>query len=212
MSKYGVFSGPYFPVFGLNAEIYGVNLRIQSEYRKIWTRNNSVFGHFSHRVTLGENGKLVRDQKKEVTNIFNDLFLNIVPNLVINTEHDFLNTVNISNNPIENAIYIYENHPSAIAIKKHVKGTDSSFPFQAVSKENTAKLTTNLDNKKAVQSADIPTKLVTVFGCLFSSLIASNVNKCINEGAYVDASKKAEVRPLYKKDGITEKSNYRLIN
>ena len=24
-----------------------VNLRIQSEYRKIWTRNNCVFGHFS---------------------------------------------------------------------------------------------------------------------------------------------------------------------
>ena len=27
MSKYGVFSGPYFPVFGLNTEIYGVNVR-----------------------------------------------------------------------------------------------------------------------------------------------------------------------------------------
>ena len=46
MSKYGVISGPYFPVFGLNMDIYGVNLRIQSEYRKIQTRNNSVFGHF----------------------------------------------------------------------------------------------------------------------------------------------------------------------
>ena len=44
--KYGVFSGPYFPVFGLNTDIYGVNLRIQSEYRKIRTRKNSVFGHF----------------------------------------------------------------------------------------------------------------------------------------------------------------------
>ena len=32
VSKYGVFSGPYFPVFGLNREIYGVNLRIQSQY------------------------------------------------------------------------------------------------------------------------------------------------------------------------------------
>ena len=32
MSKYGVFSGLYFPVFGLNAEIYGANLRIQSKY------------------------------------------------------------------------------------------------------------------------------------------------------------------------------------
>ena len=28
-------------------KIYSVNLRIQSEYRKIWIRNNSVFGYFS---------------------------------------------------------------------------------------------------------------------------------------------------------------------
>ena len=44
VSKYGVFSGPYFPVLGLNTEIYGVNLRI---YRKIRTRKYSVSGHFS---------------------------------------------------------------------------------------------------------------------------------------------------------------------
>ena len=52
MSKYGVISGPCFPVFGLNKEIYGVNLRIQSEYRKIRTRNNSVFRHFSRSVIV----------------------------------------------------------------------------------------------------------------------------------------------------------------
>ena len=46
MSKYGVISGPYFFVFGLNTEIYSLNVSIQSEYRKIRTRNNSVFGHF----------------------------------------------------------------------------------------------------------------------------------------------------------------------
>ena len=33
--KYGDFFGPYFPVLGLNTEIYGVNLRIQYDYRKI---------------------------------------------------------------------------------------------------------------------------------------------------------------------------------
>ena len=33
VSKYGVFSGPYFPVFRQNTEIYSVNLHIQSEYR-----------------------------------------------------------------------------------------------------------------------------------------------------------------------------------
>ena len=38
------FSGPYFPGLGLNTEIYFVNLCIQSEYRKIRTWKNSVFG------------------------------------------------------------------------------------------------------------------------------------------------------------------------
>ena len=47
VSKYGVFSGPYFPVFGLNTEIYRVNLRIQSKYRKIWSKKNSALGHVS---------------------------------------------------------------------------------------------------------------------------------------------------------------------
>ena len=52
VSKYGVISGPYFPVFGLNTERSGGSLRIQSEYRKIRIRNNSVFGHFSRNLML----------------------------------------------------------------------------------------------------------------------------------------------------------------
>ena len=42
MSKYGVFSGLYFPAFGLNTEKMG------TECGKIRTRKNFVFGHFSH--------------------------------------------------------------------------------------------------------------------------------------------------------------------
>ena len=44
-SKYGVFSSPYFPAFG-------VSLRIQSKCRKIRTRKNSVFGYFCCSVWL----------------------------------------------------------------------------------------------------------------------------------------------------------------
>ena len=50
MSKCGVFSGPYFPAFGLNTERYSVSLRIQSKCGKIRTRKNSVFGDFPHSV------------------------------------------------------------------------------------------------------------------------------------------------------------------
>ena len=54
VSKYGVISGPYFPAFGLNTERYQVFLRIQSECRKIRTRNNSIFGQFSRSVYTSE--------------------------------------------------------------------------------------------------------------------------------------------------------------
>ena len=58
VSKYGVISGPYFPAFGRNTERYEASVRIQSEYWKIRTRNNSVFGHFS-RSDTHNNFKLV---------------------------------------------------------------------------------------------------------------------------------------------------------
>ena len=51
VSKYGVFSGPYFPAFRVITERYGVSLRIQSECGKIRTRKNSVFGNFSRSET-----------------------------------------------------------------------------------------------------------------------------------------------------------------
>ena len=57
MSKYRVISGAYFPVFGLNTEIY--NLRIQSECRKTRTRNNSVFGYIS-RIDVVDEKEMVK--------------------------------------------------------------------------------------------------------------------------------------------------------
>ena len=93
-----------------------------------------------------ENGKLVRDEK-DVSNIFNNFFVNTVLNLGIKTEHDFFNIANISHNRIENAIYKYENHPRVIAIKYHMKGTNSSLSFQTVTKQTTAERVMNLDNK-----------------------------------------------------------------
>ena len=41
------FSGLHFSIFRLNTEIYRLNPGIQSEYGKIRTRKNFVFGHFS---------------------------------------------------------------------------------------------------------------------------------------------------------------------
>ena len=52
VSKYGVFSGPYFLVLELNTEIYSLDLRIQSKCGKLRTRKNTVYGHFSRSEKL----------------------------------------------------------------------------------------------------------------------------------------------------------------
>ena len=44
--KYGVFSGPYFPVFGLNTEIYGVNSVSSRNTRKFGPENTPYLDAF----------------------------------------------------------------------------------------------------------------------------------------------------------------------
>ena len=54
VSKYRVFSGPYFPAFGLNTEryrAYFASLRIQSKCRKIRTRKTTHLDNF-HAVVV----------------------------------------------------------------------------------------------------------------------------------------------------------------
>ena len=61
--------------------------------------------------------------------------MNIVPNLGIKTQHEFLSTTDSLQDPIENTIFKYENHPSIILIKKHMQDANSSFVFETVTKE-----------------------------------------------------------------------------
>ena len=65
VSKYRVFSGPYFPAFGLNMERYRVSLRIQSEFWKIRTTKNSAFGHFSRSVIVCHLSKIYLQLKRK---------------------------------------------------------------------------------------------------------------------------------------------------
>ena len=66
VSKYGVFSGPYFPAFGLNTERHEVSLRIQSECGKIQTRKNSAFGHFSGSASYRNHNKFLNNVNFDV--------------------------------------------------------------------------------------------------------------------------------------------------
>ena len=108
-------------------------------------------------ITLEENGKNISNDK-ELARMFKELFLNIVPNLGINTNHRFLMKTETENDSIEKTIAKYKNHRSIISIKNFMGNSGSSFLFQHVPKDKTTKAIKMLDPKKVVQSNDIPTK------------------------------------------------------
>ena len=101
-----------------------------------------------------------------------NFFVNIVPNLGINTNHSFLINTDNENDPIEKALAKYKNHPSIISIKTFMENPDTYFSFQHVSKYKITKTIEKLDPKKVVQSNDIPTKLIKSFSGFLSDYIS----------------------------------------
>ena len=105
----------------------------------------------------------ITSSDKELARIFNEFFVNIIPNIGINTNHSFLINMNNENDSIKKASAKYKNHRSIISIKKFMENSDSSFSFQHVPKDKITKTIEKLDPKKVLQSNDIPTKLIKSF-------------------------------------------------
>ena len=134
------------------------------------------------------------------------------PSMGITNNHIFLSNTNTSDDPLDKIIDKYKNHPSITCINKHMTNSELSFTFQPVTKNQISNLIKLLNDKKAVQSTDIPTKLIKELCNFFSEFIYKSINHCITEGSFIADFKVAEFCPLYKNDGRADKSNYRPIS
>ena len=182
---------------------YYENLHLKeiTDSKKFWATVTPLFSNkikSTEYITLEENGKIISNDK-ELARIFNEFFVNMVPNLGINTNHSFLINTDNENDPIEKAIAKYKNHPCIISIKKFMENSDSSFSFQHVLKDKITRTIKMLDPKKVVLSNDIPTKLIKSFSDFFSYYIYINLNKGIKDGEYVEEFKRQECIPCIKK-------------
>ena len=84
---------------------------------------------------------------KELVKIFNEFFVNIVPNVRINTNHSFLINTDNENDSIEKVIAKCKSHPSIISINAFTENSVSSFSFQHVPKDKITKTIKMLDPK-----------------------------------------------------------------
>ena len=180
--------------------------------KKFWATVKPLFSNkikSAENIFLDESGEIVRNEVK-VANVFNKYFVNMVPSMSITNNNNFLITTELSdtNDPLEKIIDKYKNHPSIICINKHMTSSELSFTFQPATKNQISNLIKLLNHKKAIQSTDIPTKLIKKLCDFFSEFIYKSINHCITEGNFIADFKKAEVLPLYKNNGTADKSNY----
>ena len=122
--------------------------------------------------------------------IFNEYFSNIVSNLDIQRPPD----ITVHHDPVLNVIKKIEDNPSMLDIKK------------------TSDEIKCLDEAKANQFNDIPTKVTTEYYDIFATLITENFNKMIENSVFPVPLKQADIKPIYKKDSRYEKKNYRPVS
>ena len=96
----------------------------------------------------------------------------MIPSMGITNNRIFLSNTNTSDDPLDKIIGKYKNHLGMYCINKQMTNSELSFTFQPVTKNQISNFIKFLNDKKAVQSTDIPTKLIKEFCDFFSEFIA----------------------------------------
>ena len=109
------------------------------------------------------------------------------------------------------AILKYRNHPSILAIREQKKA-QINFCFKEVSIEETQKEALNLNNKKASQNSDIPTKIIKENSDIYGKVLCSFINDSIKPFTFPSCLKEIDVIPIDKKGKKDKKGNYRPVS
>ena len=159
---------------------------------------------------MTENGEVVKT-KLETAEILNNFFGNVIKNLIIPKYSEYDPSIDRVENPTIREILKYRNHPSITAIRERKK-SQISFCFKEVSIEETQKEILNLNNKKASQNSDIPTKMIKENSDVFGKVLCSFINDSIKSFTFPSCLKEADATPIHKNGKKNKKENYRPVN
>ena len=109
------------------------------------------------------------------------------------------------------AILKYRNHPSILAIRERKKAQISSC-FKEVSNEEIQNEILNLNNKKASQNSDTPTKIIKKNSDIYRKVLCSFINDSIKSFTFPSCLKKADVTTIHKKGKKDKKENHRPVS
>ena len=164
----------------------------------------------SDKITPIENDVVVSDEK-EIANILNTFFSNIVSRLNIPEYKTNASKIEQISDPILKIISEYENHPSIQIINNAYKDK-LIFVFSQEEREEIINEIRMLNPNKASQRSDIPTKIIKENAEIFTEIIHPCFSHCIETGTFPNCLKNADITPIHKKGSKNLKDNYRPVS
>ena len=165
--------------------------------RKFWKQVKPFFSDKSPsncNITLLENGDIITDPSK-CTEIFNNFFIDAVSDLDIDRNLN-VSVYGINDNLVENAIKMFNSHPSILKINQ-VGFLKDNFSFLNVSDINVKNVINSIDSSKAYQKDNIPPKILKQNNDISTLVLTHDINRCIDEGKFPSNLKNADVILLY---------------
>jgi hypothetical protein len=157
----------------------------------------------SNVITLMENGNIVNNPN-DVSNVINEYYVNITK--AIGSEDLLLGT-----DKFEDIVKTHIANSSVSRIKDSI-AKNNNFSFNLVTTEYVYTKLKNIKSKKAPGYDAIPPKLVKSGAKELCRPITYIINKCITTSTFPDCLKLAEVAPIFKKENILDKKNYRPVS
>ena len=162
------------------------------------------------RINLSEKGESVKTEL-ETAEVLNKFFSEIVNNLEISKYSKYESFIDNIEDQTLRAILKYKNHQSIIAIQNKFKGGDV-FYFRELEKEEIQKEIHKLNNNKASQHSEIPTKIIKSNSDIFSDFLYVSIISSTKSSLFPSYLKTADITLIYKKGKKYLKDNYRPVS
>ena len=167
--------------------------------------------HFGKKKVILVEGDHIISNDKEVAEIMNSFFSNIVDNLEINEYQNEQFSYNCDDNHITNIVSKFIDHPSIIKIRETIN-INESFHFMPVNEQQVKEKIKGLDKRKASTFNGIPSKILAENYDIISPFITKMYNDSNINLKFPDSLKLADITPTHKKDDATNKENYRPVS
>ena len=162
-------------------------------------------------TVLVEGDKKINDDA-ELAKTFNDFFDNAVKSLGISENKMLLTEVDQTQVRVQDAIKMYESHPSISKIKENVV-VETRFSFTAISIDDIHSEIRSLNTKKAIPYMNIPPKqLKEVMDIIDKPLLAIWNEEILINKKFPCKLKLADISPIFKKLEALKKCNYRPVS